>query len=435
MDRFSERFKGMLNYLIKSPSVPLSLKGEEKPANHRRPQMPVSGGFEIPLKKGGNRGLCFLSIFQHAFTRIAIASLLLITAISPLSAARIKDIAHLQGTRIEQLIGYGLVVGLNGTGDGRTLFTNRSTASLLSKFGVEIQADEINTANVAAVMVTAELNTFDKSGGRMDVTVSSLGEATSLQGGTLLRTQLFGFDGKTMFAVAQGPVSIGGFNVGAAGGGGAGAQIQRNHTVVGRVPRGAMVLQQIEAGFIDNWRLMLTLENSDFTSIGRVDKAIDDRFGADIGMPLDGLSIYVNIPDEYREPGRIIEFISTVENLEVTPDVAARVVINERTGTVAIGENVTVTPVQVAHGGLTITIGTGAMISQPTTPLGGGATVIAPTAQVGAEEQVKKFIEIGGTAGDLVTALNLMQITPRDIIAIFQAIKQAGALNAELVVM
>lgn len=373
--------------------------------------------------------------FSAGLVSAATAAMLLAT-FAPLDAARLKDISHLQGTRVEQLIGYGLVVGLNGTGDGRTLFTNRSTASLLSKFGVDIQAHEINTANVAAVMVTAEISAFDKPGGRVDVTVSSLGEASSLQGGTLLRTQLFGFDGTTMYGVAQGPVSIGGFNVGAqGGGGGAGAQIQRNHTQVGRVPRGGMVLQQIESGFIDNWRIMLTLENSDFTSIDRVDKAIDDRFGADIGMPIDAVSIYVNIPEEYREPGRIIEFISIVENLEVNPDVPARVVINERTGTIAIGENVTVVPVQVAHGGLTITIGTGAMISQPTTPLGGGTTVVAPTAQVGVEEKVQKFIEIGGTAGDLVTALNVMQVTPRDIIAIFQAIKQAGALNAELVTM
>lgn len=365
---------------------------------------------------------------------LALLALLLILA-APLDAARIKDIAHLQGTRVEQLIGYGLIVGLNGTGDGRTIFTNRSTASLLSKFGIDIQASEINTANVAAVMVTAELSTFDKPGSRIDVTVSSLGEATSLQGGTLLRTQLFGLDGKTMYGVAQGPVSIGGFNVGTGGGGGAGAQIQRNHAVVGRVPRGATVLSQIEAGFIDNWRVMLTLENSDFTSVERVDKAVDDRFGSNIGMPIDGLSIYITIPDEYRDPGRVIEFISTLENLEVNPDVAAKVVINERTGTVAIGENVTVMPVQIAHGGLTITIGTGASVSQPTTPLGGGATVVSPTASVGAEEQIRKFIEVGGTAGDLVTALNIMQITPRDIIAIFQALKQSGALNAELVIM
>ncbi|MCE5270084.1 flagellar basal body P-ring protein FlgI [bacterium] len=369
-------------------------------------------------------------------TRGILAALALaVLSTAPVSAARIKDIAHLQGTRVEQLIGYGLVVGLNGTGDGRTVFTNRSTASLLSKFGIDIQAGEINTANVAAVMVTADLSTFDKPGSRIDVTVSSLGESSSLQGGTLLRTQLFGLDGKTMYGVAQGPVSIGGFNVGNAGGGGAGAQIQRNHPVVGRVPRGAMVLSQIEAGFIDNWRLMLTLENSDFTSVERVDKAVDDRFGSNIGLPIDGLSVYVTIPEEYRDPGRVIEFISTLENLEVNPDVAAKVVINERTGTIAIGESVTVMPVQIAHGSLTITIGTGASVSQPTTPLGGGATAITPTAQVGAEEQVHKFIEIGGTAGDLVTALNIMQVTPRDIIAIFQALKQSGALNAELVIM
>ena len=370
---------------------------------------------------------------------IGILPLLVIFSVlstSPLAGARIKDIAHLQGTRVEQLIGYGLVVGLNGTGDGRTFFTNRSTASLLNKFGIEVQPNQINAANVAAVMVTAELPSFVKPGSRIDVTVSSIGEASSLQGGTLLRTQLFGYDGTTLYAVCQGPISIGGFNAGTqAGGGGAGAQIQRNHPVVGRIPRGAQVMRSVEGGFIDNWRLMLTLESSDFTSARRLDEAIDSHFGADIGLPIDGLSIYVTVPDTFRTPGRIIEFISELENLEITPDVPARVVINERTGTIAIGENVTVAPVQIAHGGLTVTIGTGMGVSQPTAPLGGGAAVTVPTAEVGAVEQIRKFIEIGGTAGDLVTALNIMQVTPRDIIAIFQALKEAGALAAELRIM
>ena len=352
-----------------------------------------------------------------------------------LHAARIKDIAHLQGTRTEQLIGYGLVVGLNGTGDGRTIFTNRSTASLLDKFGIQIQPDDINSANIAAVMVTAELRSFEKPGSRADVTVSSIGEASSLQGGMLLRTQLFGYDGRTLYAVAQGPVSIGGFNVGAQAGGGAGAQVQLNHPVVGRIPGGAQVLREMDVGFIDNWRVMLTLESSDFTSARRLDETVDTHFESDIALPIDGLSIYVTIPEEYRDPGRIIEFISELENLNVSTATTAKVVINERTGTIAIGENVTVTPVQLAHGGLTVTVGTGVSVTQPTAPLGGGAAVIAPTAEVGAVEKVSKFMEIGGTAGDLVTALNLMQVTPRDIIAIFQALKEAGALAAELRIM
>lgn len=351
-----------------------------------------------------------------------------------LHAARIKDITHLQGTRSEELIGYGLIVGLNGTGDGRTIFTNQSVASLLDKFGIHIQPGEITSANIAAVMVTAELRSFEKPGSRTDATVSSIGEASSLQGGLLLRTQLFGYDGRTLYAVAQGPISIGGFNVGGQAGA-AGAQIQLNHPVVGRIPGGAQVLREMDVGFIENWRVMLTLESSDFTSARRLDEAVDNHFGADIALPIDGLSIYVTIPEEYRDPGRIIEFISELENLNVSPATTAKVVINERTGTIAIGENVTVTPIQVAHGGLTVTIGTGLAVSQPTVPLGGGAAVIAPTAEVSAVEQVRKFMEIGGTAGDLVTALNLMQVTPRDIIAIFQALKEAGALAAELRIM
>ncbi len=361
---------------------------------------------------------------------------LILAGVCPVSlhAARIKDIAHLQGTRSEQLIGYGLVVGLNGTGDGRTIFTNQSTASLLDKFGIQIQPGDITSANIAAVMVTAELRSFEKPGSRTDATVSSIGEASSLQGGMLLRTRLFGYDGRTLYAVAQGPVSIGGFNVGAQAGA-AGAQIQLNHPVVGRIPGGAQVFREMDVGFIENWRVMLTLESSDFTSARRLDEAVDNHFGADIALPIDGLSIYVTIPEEYRDPGRIIEFISELENLNVSPAATAKVVINERTGTIAIGENVTVSPVQVAHGGLTVTIGTGLVVSQPTAPLGGGATVISPTATVSAVEQVRKFMEIGGTAGDLVTALNLMQVTPRDIIAIFQALKEAGALAAELRIM
>jgi flagellar P-ring protein precursor FlgI len=369
---------------------------------------------------------------------LVLASLLFAAAMSPsrLCAARIKDIGHLQGMRVEQLIGYGLVVGLSGTGDGRTIFTNRSTASLLNKFGIQIQPSEITTANVAAVMVTAELPSFSKFGSRIDATVSSIGEASSLQGGILLRTQLFGYDGQTLYAVCQGSVSIGGFNAGAqAAGGGAGAQIQRNHPVVGRIPDGCQVMRSLEDGFIDNWRIMLTLENADFTSTRRLDEAIDQHFGGDISLPVDGLSVYVTIPEKYRDAGKIIEFISELENLEINPDVNAKVVINERTGTIAIGEKVTVSPVQVAHGGLTVTIGTGVTVSQPAAPLAGGTTVTAPTAEVSAVEQVKKFVEISGTAGDLVTALNIMQVTPRDIIAIFQALKAAGALVAELKTM
>ncbi len=366
---------------------------------------------------------------------LAFATAVIMLACPAAHAARIKDIAHVQGTRSEQLIGYGLVVGLNGTGDGRTLFTNQSTASMLNKFGVQVAPEDINSQNIAAVMITATLESFDKPGGTLDVTVSSVGESSSLQGGVLLRTQLFGYDGKTLYAVAQGPVSIGGFNVGTGGGGGAGASIQRNHPVVGRVPNGAQIWRALEVGFIEDWRIMLTLESGDFTTTRRLDQAVDDHFGSDIALPFDNLSAYVTIPEEYREPGRIIEFISELENLDVTPAASARVVINERTGTIAIGENVSVTPVQIAHGGLTVTIGTGMSVSQPTTPLGGGAAVVSPTAEATAVEQIRKFIEIGGTAGDLVTALNVMQVTPRDIIAIFQALKEAGALSAKLVIM
>ncbi len=371
------------------------------------------------------------NIIAEALALTAVALLLLCPAVR---AARIKDIAHVQGTRSEQLIGYGLVVGLSGTGDGRTLFTNQSTASMLNKFGVQVDPKDINSQNIAAVMVTASLQSFDKPGGTLDVTVSSIGESSSLQGGVLLRTQLFGYDGKTLFAVAQGPVSIGGFNV-QTGGGGAGASIQLNHPVVGRVPGGAQIWRALEVGFIEDWRIMLTLESGDFTTTRRLDQVVDDHFGSDIALPFDNLSAYVTIPEEYREPGRIIEFISELENLDVTPAASARVVINERTGTIAIGENVSVTPVQIAHGGLTVTIGTGISVSQPTAPLGGGAAVLSPTASASAVEPVRKFIAMGGSAGDLVTALNVMQVTPRDIIAIFQALKEAGALNAKLVIM
>ncbi|MEA2062085.1 MAG: flagellar basal body P-ring protein FlgI [Gemmatimonadota bacterium] len=383
------------------------------------------------LKHKNNTG------WRAALLTTAICLLLIQLYADTLWGARIKDIAHLQGTRSEQLIGYGLVVGLAGTGDGRTIYTNRSTASLLSKFGVQVEGNEIQAANVAAVMVTAELNSFVKPGSRIDVTVSSIGECESLQGGTLLRTQLFGYDGTTLYAVCQGPVSIGGFNVGA-GGGGAAASIQRNHTVVGRIPSGAQVITAIECQFIDNWQLMLTLDNSDFSTAFNLDRAIDDAFKEDIGVPIDGLSVYVKIPTNFRVPGKIIEFISILENLEVEPEMAARIVINERTGTIVVGEDVTISPVQVAHGGLTITLGAGAQVSQPSNaPLAGnvGATAIIPTATAAVTEEIRKFKQIRGTANELVTALNQLQVTPRDIIAIFQAIKEAGALSAELVIM
>jgi len=374
--------------------------------------------------------------------RLCLSFAVLIALIAPalggLPVVRIKDIARVQGDRHNQLVGYGLVVGLEGTGDSaQVTFTNQAVRNLVTRFGNRPEAGaQIKTKNVAAAVLTADLPPFAKPGDRIDVVVSSLGDARSLQGGILLQAPLQGADG-SVYAVAQGPVSLGGFAAA-----GAGAQITKNHPTVGRVPGGALVESAppgdaARVGFgIGNPEtpvLSLSLAQPDSATAVGIARAINQAVAGACAGASDSGTVTVPIPDTYL--GRQTEFLALIGDLTVSVDAPARVVINERTGTVVVGGPVTISPIAIAHGSLTVEVATTAAVSQPP-PLSPGQTVVAPQTQITAAEQPAALAPVqAATVDDLVRALNALHATPRDLIAILQGIKQAGALNAELEVM
>jgi flagellar P-ring protein FlgI len=365
------------------------------------------------------------SIWVQALTILAIP---LCMAFS-VDAARIKDITQIQGVRQNQLVGYGLVVGLNGTGDGdKARFTVQSLVSMLEKMGVTINSLDIKVKNVAAAMITADMPPFSRPGTRMDVTVSSIGDAKDLQGGTLLFTPLKAADGQT-YAIAQGPISTGGFSTS-----GAGATAQKNFPTVGRVAGGALIEKEVSTGFRNKESLLLTLNHQDFTTATRVAESINTAFSSHIAKTSDSGSVEVLVPPKYTDD--VVGFISVIEVLGVTPDVESKVVVNERTGTVVIGENVRISKVAIAHGNLSIQIKETADVSQPL-PFSQGQTVATPNTNVSAkEEKVPLFLmETGASIGEIVRALNALGVTPRDLISIFQALQAAGALQAKLELM
>ncbi|MCK5679494.1 flagellar basal body P-ring protein FlgI [bacterium] len=350
--------------------------------------------------------------------------------LSSAMAARVKDIAHIKGVRSNQLIGYGLVVGLDGTGDDtkKGKFASEAMANMLDKFGISVDVASIDLDNAAAVMLTSELPPFSSNGSRIDVLVSSIGDAESLHGGTLMLTPLRGPDGR-VYAMAQGPVSVGGFSLG--GGGGKSA---KNHPAVGRIANGAMVEREPPSTIFIDGKIILTLNMPDFMTVSRMAKVVNETFKQNIAIPLDAATIEITPPG--RERGVLIPFLAVVENLQVTPDVRARVVIDERTGTVVVGRNVMLDAVAVAHGDLSIQISAMPMVSQPPA-FSDGETVAIVDRQVTVEEEPGKLIVVprGVNIDDLVKALNAIGVSPRDLIAIFQAIKASGALHAELEVI
>jgi flagellar P-ring protein precursor FlgI len=357
------------------------------------------------------------------------AVLFVLFCVEPAQAVRIKDIAEIKGVRNNQLVGYGLVVGLDGTGDGnRAKFTTQSLANMLEKMGVSVNEADIKVENVAAVMVTAQLPPFAKAGGRIDALVSSIGDADNLQGGTLLFTPLKAANGK-VFAIAQGPVNTGGFAAGGAGG-----SVQKNFPTVGRVVGGALVEREIANRFNEKTKLTLSLHEPDFTTVSRVAEKINAVFYGRLASTPDAGTIEIRVPERYL--GNIVGLVARLEKLSVTPDTAARVVINERTGTVVMGENVRLSTVAIAHGSLSIVIKESADVSQPL-PFSDGETVVTPDTSISVQEETNQLLllESGVSIGDVIKALNALGVSPRDLIAIFQAIKAAGALQAELEVI
>jgi flagellar P-ring protein precursor FlgI len=362
--------------------------------------------------------------------------LLALTLICSLSVpafaqSRIKDIGHISGVRGNSLLGYGLVIGLNKTGDKKqTVFPQQTLINMLDQLGMTLNSNaNIRVENIAAVIVTATLPAFARRGSQIDVTVSSIGDATSLQGGILLRTPLIGLDGQT-YAVAEGALVLGGYTAGNASTG-----ITVNHPTVGRIPNGGMVEQSITPVSPQTVEsLDLILDQMDFTNAGRVVSAINGSFGGPIASALDGGSVRMAIPPDYQK--NWVEFISVVENVTVQVDSKAKVVVNERTGTVVIGGDVTISPVSISHGSLSIQIETQFDVSQPL-PYSRGQTTTVPQTTVRADEQKNNFVTInrGANVDDLIRALNALGVTPRDTIAILEAIKKAGALQAELEVI
>jgi flagellar P-ring protein precursor FlgI len=342
-------------------------------------------------------------------------------------AVRIKDIADIKGVRQNQLVGYGLIVGLEGTGDGKkSVFTNRAISSMLEKMGMPVSPDEIKTKNIASVMVTAVLPPFARAGSRIDVIVSSIGDAKNLQGGTLVLTPLRGVDDR-VYAVAQGSISTGGFAVA-----GNAAAVQKNFLTVGRIPGGAVIEREIPFDFSQKESLTLMLRHPDFTTCQRVAEAINSRLPGASARAKDPGTIHVKVSDGYS--GDIVRFATIIEGLEVRPDVAAKVVINERTGTVVMGQDVRISTVAVAHGNLSIQISEVARVSQPRAFSRGGRTAVVPETDIAIEEGNNQLMLMnkGATIGEVVRALNALGVTPRDLIAILQAIKAAGALQAQL---
>ena len=343
-------------------------------------------------------------------------------------AARIKDIANIRGVRQNQLFGYGLVVGLDGSGDGnKSLFTVQSLASMLEKMGVTIDPDDLKVKNVAAVMITADLPPFARTGSRIDVLVNSIGDAKNLQGGTLLLTPLKGADGK-VYAVAQGPVSTGGFSYGK----GTGTGVQKNFPTVANIVGGALIEREIANNFNERELLTLALHAPDFTTATRMAQAINAAFGDTLASAPDAGTIEVKVPDLYR--GRSVELVALIENIGVTPDMVSKIIINERTGTVIMGENVRIATIAIAHGNLSIQVNRRDNVSQPLPFSRGGQTVVTSDRDMVVQEGSNPLflVESGVSIGEVVRALNALGVSPRDLIAIFQALKAAGALQAEL---
>ncbi|MGR9105736.1 MAG: flagellar basal body P-ring protein FlgI [Gammaproteobacteria bacterium] len=354
---------------------------------------------------------------------------LILTWTGPASAERVKDLASIAGIRDNQLVGYGLVVGLDGSGD-KTRFTGQSLRSMLTHMGVRLPAEvDPKSKNVAAVSVHAELPPFAKPGQKIDVTVASIGDARSLRGGSLLMSPLRGADGQ-VYAMAQGNLVVGGLNAQ----GQDGSKLTVNIPSVGRVPNGATVERSVPTPFTSDHDLVFNLHNPDFTTATRLSEAINRSIGAGTATPIDAASIRVNAP---FDPGHKVAFASMVENLEIQPgDAPARVIVNSRTGTVVINSTVRVKPAAVSHGNLVVTINENIQVSQPS-PLAQGDTQVVPRSDIKVSEEGRRMFvfDPGITLQEIVRAVNGVGAAPSDLVAILEALKSAGALRAELIVI
>ena len=356
----------------------------------------------------------------------------------PLQADRLKDLTSIAGVRSNQLVGYGLVVGLAGTGDGNAALTQQSLQSMISQFGVVTSAANMNGKNAAAVIITAELPPFTKPGQKLDIVVSTVGQAKSLRGGTLLMTPLLGADGEA-YAVAQGNLMVGGLGVA----GGDGSSLTVNVPTVGRIPGGASVEKMIDTQFLDSANVLLNLHQGDFSTTNRVAEAINDVFGGGVAIPLDSTTVKVRAP---IDPAQKVSFVSLLENIDVEPArPRAKVVVNARTGTIVIGGDVRVSAAAVTHGSLMVRVEEDKNVTQTqTVAVADGVATTAPgeaveTADttINAEEEIARafVFDPGVELSSIVDALNAVGGTPSDLVAILEALREAGSLRAELIVI
>ena len=360
---------------------------------------------------------------------VALVAASLPAASSASAEARVKDVARVLGIRDNSLYGYGLVIGLNGTGDKSTAspFTPQAIASMLLRLGIAVPVERLDGKNVAAVMVTAKLPPFAKPGATVDVTVSSLGDATTLQGGTLLLTPLQGPDGR-VYALAQGALSVGGVSAS----GESGDKVQKNHPTVGRIPNGAAVEREVPNA-LDPTSVTLTLQRPDATTAVRLAEAVNSAGEGQVARAVDPSTVTVAVPASYQP--RLMEFIARIESVTLNVDAPARVIINERTGTIIMGSQLRISTVAIAHGNLTIQVKEERQVSQPAPFAPQGAqTVVVPRSNVNIKEENRRLMLVneGVSIGDIVQGLNALGVTPRDLISILQAIRAAGALMADL---
>jgi flagellar P-ring protein precursor FlgI len=362
--------------------------------------------------------------------KLFVLILILISSCFNLFAQRIKDIAYLTGQSSEQVIGYGLVVGLAGSGDTqRSTFTLQSITSMLKRFGITVPIDNLETRNVAAVMVTATLDSHLKPGAEFDVTVSSMGDATSLSGGTLLMTPLSSMAG-IVYGYGQGALSVGGYDVRTE----SGSRISKNHVLAGRVPMGGILQQSLEADSLSTKEISVYLREPDMNTASNIMIAINTKFGNQVAMAIDPAEIRVKVPGDKQN--NIVGFLADLESISVLTDQSAKVVLDERSGTVVAGNNVRILPASITHGNLNITIKSFPIISQPN-PLSNGTTQVFNNLVPSVSQDSTNTIAIQGasTVQQVAAALNSLKVSPQDIISIFQALKKAGALIGELVII
>jgi flagellar P-ring protein precursor FlgI len=365
------------------------------------------------------------------FPLLLLAIFVAFTSVASAAGVRLRDLVMISGARDNQLVGYGLVAGLAGDGDKDPIYTQQTIANMLQRYGINIQPllTQISAKNVAVVMVTADIQAFAKAGQRIDVQVASMGDAKSLQGGVLLQTPLLGADNK-VYAVAQGPVSLGGFSAGQGGGGG--ASVTKNHPTVAQIIGGALVEREIPTAIVRDNVVELLLRDPSFASAALMAEAINNVF-TNSAHAVDSTSVQVRLPASAENQS--VDFIASLESIEVTPDTPARIILNERTGTIVATADVHISSCAVSYGNITINVASTLNVSQPA-PGSNGQTVVTPSTSTEVTESKSNMITLPEmpTVEKVAAALNALGATPRDMMAIFEAMKQAGALQAELVI-